>query len=121
MRINEAYEHEPLLSGKAAEGGQEGCCGCERTGRQCVDVTASVEVTPKVQTGPLNTCCKGEPVVDCVTSPDGSHCTVTFTQRLCFALPLRYGVDITPGDPTIACAGDMMDGKVSGCGCGKSE
>lgn len=121
MRINEAYAHEPLLSGKSEEGAHENCCGCERIGRQCVDVTASVDVRPKVQLGRVSTCCQGDPVVDCVTSADGSHCTVTFTQKLCFSLPLCYGLELTEEDPTIACANSAAVTPAPHCGCGEVE
>ena len=80
MRINEAYEHEPILPYQSEES----------------------TVT-----------CQGSPSVTCVTSSDKTHCTVTLTQQVCVSIPVCYGVTMSTGDPTIACA----DGGAGGCHC----
>ena len=47
-----------------------------------------------------------------VTEADGSRCIVTMTQQICVTVPVRYGVTMTAGEPTIACADSC-----TGCGC----
>ena len=106
MKIQDSFEHEPLLNANRKPGKEEEsrCFSCEKQGRQCVDIAAPFTVTPLVTMGSVTTACRGEPEVVCETSPDGSHCTVTFTQRLCFTLPLAYDVELQQEEPTIACA-----------------
>ena len=49
MRINEAYEHEPILPYQS----EESCPlnGCNKVSTQCVDVTASVILSPTAVMG----------------------------------------------------------------------
>lgn len=109
LKINEAYEHEPLRSPDE----ESSChCGCQRQGEQCVDVSVPLVLTPTSGVGPVTTVCRGQPTAVCVTAPDGSSCTVTFTQKVCIFMPLRFGVSVTEGDATIACA---ADGRPCGC------
>lgn len=105
MRINEAYEHEPLLSCTLEESPAGGCEKCEKTGVQCVDIAAPLTVEPTAVMGTVAVSCQGSPSVCCVTEPDGRSCTVTVTQQVCVSVPLRYGVTVTAKDPTITCAG----------------
>ena len=44
MRINEAYEHDPILHYQ----GEESCPvrSCDKTGTQCVAITAPLTFTP---------------------------------------------------------------------------
>ena len=90
MRINEAYEHEPILPYQS----EESCPlnGCNKVSTQCVDVTAPVILVP--------------------TNADGTMCTATLTQQVCVSIPVRYGVTMSTCDPTIACADSC-----TGCGC----
>ena len=57
--------------------------------------------------------CQGSPSITCVTDASGSCCTVTMTQQICVSVPIRYGVNLTAGEPTISCA----DNSCIGCGC----
>lgn len=113
MRINEAYEHEPLRSCQS----EETSCpisGCNKISTQCVDVTAPVVLSPTATLGSPTVTCQGSPSVTCVTSADKTHCTVTLTQQVCVSIPVCYGVTMSAGDATIACA----DGGTGGsCGC----
>lgn len=110
MRINEAYEHEPLLSCQTEESASG---GCSKIGTQCVDIAACLALTPTASVGTVTVSCQGTPCISCVTEPDGSRCTVTMTQQICVSVPVRYGVALTTGEPTIACA----DKNCAGCGC----
>ena len=101
MRINEAYEHEPLRSCQS----EETSCpisGCNKISTQCVDVTAPVVLSPTATLGSPTVTCQGSPSVTCVTSADKTHCTVTLTQQVCVAIPVCYGVTMSAGDATIA-------------------
>ena len=51
MRINEAYEHEPLLSCGPAE---ENMGSCSRVGTQCVDVAATLTLVPTTVVGTMS-------------------------------------------------------------------
>ena len=96
MRINEAYEHEPILPYQS----EESCPlnGCNKVSTQCVDVTASVILSP--------TAVMGSPTVTCQGNP-----TMTMTQKVCVSIPVRYGTTISTCDPTITCAESCI-----GCG-----
>lgn len=111
MRINEAYEHDTLLSFQT----EESCPlnGCNKVGTQCVDITAPLTLTPTATVGTVTVACQGSPVITCVTSADGSSCTVTMTQQVCVSVPVRYGVNTTASEPSIACA----DNNCVGSGC----
>ena len=110
MRINEAYEHEPILPYQS----EESCPlnGCNKVSTQCVDVTASVILSPTAVMGSPTVTCQGSPKVTCCTNADGTVCTVTLTQQVCVSIPVTYGVTMSSGEPTIACA----DGG-AGCDC----
>ena len=107
MRINEAYEHEPILPYQS----EESCPlnGCNKVSTQCVDVTASVILSP--------TAVMGSPTVTCTTDAAGTSCEVIMTQQVCVSIPVQYKVELTPGQSAIACAGDSC--QTGGCGCGK--
>lgn len=101
MRINEVYGHEPILNC------QSGCCpqeNCEKVGTQCVDIAAAVTLTPEVTVGAVTVTCQGTPVVTCETNGNGASCTVRLVQQVCVSVPVTYGVAMTAGDTTIACA-----------------
>lgn len=108
LRISEAYEHEPLLSCQVEENCPAG--GCSKTGTQCVDIAAPLVLAPAASVGTVTVTCQGSPCITCVTEADGSRCVVTMTQQICVSVPVRYGVTLTAGEPTISCA----DGS---CGC----
>lgn len=110
MRINEAYEHESILPAQA----DESCLlnGCNKISTQCVDVTAPMTLTPTACVGTVTVSCQGTPTISCVSDPSGASVTVTLTQQVCVSVPVRYGVTMTAGDPTIACASGC-----TGCGC----
>lgn len=110
MRINEAYEHEPLLSCTADESCQPG--GCGRVGTQCVDVTAPLTLTPTTVVGTMAVSCQGTPRITCTANADGTSCTVTMTQQVCVSIPIRYGVTMAAGEPTVSCAENCV-----GAGC----
>ena len=112
MRINEAYEHEPILPYQS----EESCPlnGCNKVSTQCVDVTASVILSPTAVMGSPTVTCQGNPTITCATNADGTMCTVTMTQKVCVSIPVRYGTTISTCDPTITCAESCI-----GCGgCG---
>ena len=111
MRINEAYEHEPIRSYQP-----ENSCplnGCSKIGTQCVDIAASVTLTPTASVGAVTVACQGTPTVTCQTNGDASSCLLTITQEVCVSVPVTYGVTLTNGDATIACT----DNNCIGCGC----
>lgn len=102
MRINEAFEHEPLLPY------QETDCtpaSCDKTGTHCVDITLPLTVTPTATAGTITTTCQGAPRVTCTTADDSLSCTLTITQRVCVNVPVRFSVTAGPEETTIACAG----------------
>lgn len=103
LRINEAYEHEPVLPYQ----GEESCPvgGCSKVGMQCVDVAQALTLTPTAAVGTAVVTCQGSPRVRCETAEDGATCLVTVTQRVCVTVPIRFGATVEPDDPTIACAG----------------
>nr|WP_325298286.1 hypothetical protein [uncultured Dysosmobacter sp.] len=111
MHISEAYEHEPIRPYQA-----EDACpmnGCNKVGTQCVDVSAPLTLTPTASVGTVTVACQGVPDITCVTDAGGASCTVTMTQQVCVSVPIRYGVTLTSGEPTIACADNSCVG--SGC------
>lgn len=114
LRINEAYEHESILSRSPQP--EDACppvSGCNKISTQCVDVTAPMTLTPTASIGTVNISCQGSPCVTCVTDPAGTSCTVTLTQQICVSVPVRYGVTMAAGEPTIACAAGSP-----ACSCG---
>ena len=113
MRINETYEHEPILPYQ----GEESCPinGCNKIGTQNVDVSETLTLTPSTTTGTAVMTCQGTPRVTCETSADGTSCTVVVTQRVTVSVPIRFNVVVEPDDPTIACAGST-DG-TGNCSC----
>ena len=110
MHINEAYEHEPILTYQP-----EDACpinSCSKTASQCVEVTAPVTLTPTAVVGSISVACQGAPDVDCVTNDGGISCTLTITQKVCVSVPVRFGVEkADDDDPKIACA----DGRCVRC------
>lgn len=70
MRINEAYEHEPILPYQS----EESCPlnGCNKVSTQCVDVTASVILSPTAVMGSPTVTCQGNPTITCATNADGT-------------------------------------------------
>ena len=102
MRISEAYEHEPILPYQAEDSCPVG--GCNKTGTQCVDIAAPFTLTPTAAVGAVSITCQGSPSITCVSDACGSSCTVTMTQQVCVSVPIRYGVSLTTGEPTITCA-----------------
>lgn len=107
MRISEAYEHEPILAYQGEESAVQS--SCNRVGTQCVDVSAPLTLVPAAAIGTPTVACQGAPSITCVTDPAGTSCTVTMTQQICVSVPIRYGVTMTSGEPTISCA--------ESCGC----
>ena len=113
LRINETYEHDSILS--CSSQGEESCpigSGCNKISAQCVDVSAPMTLMPTASIGTVNISCQGSPTVTCVTDPAGTSCAGTMTQQICVTVPVRYGVTMTAGEPTIACADSC-----TGCGC----
>ena len=111
LRINEAYEHEPILPYQP-----EDACpinSCNKTASQCVEVSTPVRLTPTAVVGNINVACQGAPEVACVTNDEGSSVTVTVTQKVCVSIPVRFGVEKAEGAaPGIAC----VDGTCVRCG-----
>lgn len=98
MRINEVYEHEPLLPYQEQT-------GCDKVGTHSVDITLPLTVTPTAAAGTVTTSCQGTPRVTCTTADDGLSCTLTIVQRVCVNVPVRFGVTTEPRETTIACSG----------------
>ena len=113
LRINEAYEHEAILTRQGDECGS----GCNKVVTQCVDVTAPVTLVPNACLGTVTVACQGVPTVNCVTDPCGTSSTITVTQRVCVTIPVRYDVSMNTGEPTISCADGGPCGPCSPCGC----
>lgn len=111
MHISEAYEQAPILPYQPEDACQPS--GCNKVGTQCVDVTAPMVLTPTASVGTVTVACQGTPDITCTTDAGGTSCTVTMTQQVCVSVPIRYGVTLTSGEPTIACA----DNNCVGCGC----
>jgi len=109
LRISETFE--PVLPCQTEESCPVG--GCNKTGTQCVNIAAPLTMVPTASVGTVSVACQGVPSITCVTDPEGTSCTVTMTQQLCVSVPIRYGVSLTTGEPTIACA----DNSCIGCGC----
>ena len=103
MKINEAYEHEPILPYQ----GEEACPvgGCGKVGVQCVDVAQAMTLTPTAVVGTAVVTCQGTPRITCEAAADGSTCLTTVTQRVCVTIPIRFGATVEPSSPTITCAG----------------
>ena len=110
LRINEAYEHETILPYPT----EESCPmnGCNKVSTQCVDVSAPMTLTPTAAVGAVTVACQGSPCATCVADASGTSVTVTMTQQICVTVPVRYGVTMTAGEPTITCADSC-----TGCGC----
>ncbi len=109
MHINEAYDHDPILP----YAGGDALNSCNKTGTQCVDVSAALTLVPSATVSTVQVACQGNPTITCVTAPDGASCTITFTQQICVSVPICYGVTVETSTPTIACADDSC----IGCGC----
>lgn len=103
--MSELYKKDagPLVSSEEAT--RCPLSGCAKTAIQCVQVSEPVVLTPTASVGTATTACQGSPTVSCETSPDGTHCTVTLTQKVCVTIPVQYGVTVTKGEPSIACDG----------------
>ena len=114
MRINEAYEHDAILPCMGEDGALANN-GCNKITTQCVDVTAPGILQPTASVGTVTVACQGAPSVSCVTDPCGTSCTITLTQQICVTMPVRYGVSLSSGEPTISCA----EGPIP-CGCCKA-
>ncbi len=115
LRINEAYEHEPILPYQSEENCPQ--TGCNKTATQCVDVAAVATLAPAAVFGTPTFTCQGSPSTVCVTNEEGTLCTVTFTQRVCMSIPIRYSVTMTPGESSIACANSDAAGTGGSCSC----
>lgn len=90
--------------------------GCDRTIVQCVDISAPVTLTPTTSVGTVTVACQGLPTVTCTTDMDGTSCSVVMTQQVCVSIPVQYGVELTAGQSTIACADDGS----GACNCRRS-
>ena len=114
MRINDAYEHDPILPYQ----GEESCStrSCNQAGTQCVEIAAPLTFTPEITVGNVTVSCQGTPVSTCETGEGGANCTVTMTQRVCVSVPIQYSGTVESNEPTIACAGGADCG--GSCGCG---
>lgn len=113
LRINEVYEHEPLVPYPVTEP----TTGCDKVGTQCVEVSLPLTVTPTATPGTVVTTCSSSPTVTCVTAEDGLSCTITVSQRVCVSIPVCFGVVADPETVTIACARTDAE-SASACTCG---
>jgi len=111
LRINEAYEHEPILAYQGEEAYP--VSGCNKIATQSVNVSGTMILTPGATAGTAVIACQGSPAITCETAADGSSCTLVVTQRVSVSVPIRYHVEVEAVDPTIACA----DGSTGSCGC----
>lgn len=119
LNISEAYGHAPILPYQADETASCPLTSCARTAVQCVDVTAPVVLAPATTIGTPVVTCQGEPTVHCTSDTSGTSCFVTLTQEICVSIPVCYGVTLTSGEATIACAGNSSTAEAGGsCGCG---
>ena len=102
MRINEVFEHEPILPY------QEDSCmptSCDKSGTHCVDIALPLTVTPTATPGTITTTCQGTPRVSCITADDRLSCTLTIVQRVCINVPVRFSVATEASETTISCSG----------------
>ncbi|MCI8812911.1 MAG: hypothetical protein HFG12_06715 [Oscillibacter sp.] len=101
MRINEVYEHTPLQPCPT----EETCppAGCNKVATQCVDIAAPLTLNPTAVMGTPTVTCQGSPCVTCTTDCGGTSCTLTFKQQVCVSVPIRYGVTMASGEPSIEC------------------
>ena len=117
LRINEAYGHEPILPYGMDETTNCHTGGCDKTGVQCVDISAPITLKPSTTVGTAVVTCQGNPSITCSADASGSYCNVVLTQRVCVSIPVRYSVEVTTGESVIECAGnDSADGSCSCCG-----
>lgn len=107
MRINEACECMPIQPYPPEDSCPAG--GCSKVATQCVDIAAALTLNPTAVMGTPTVTCQGSPCVSCTTDCGGTSCTLTFKQQLCVSVPIRYGVTMASGEPSIECAED--------CGC----
>ena len=115
LRINEAYEHEPMLPGQGDEGRLPNN-GCKKIVTQCVAVTAPVVLTPTASVGTVTVSCQGAPSINCTADPCGTSATLTLTQQVCVTVPVCYGVGMDSGEATISCT-DCGTCHSAPCGC----
>lgn len=108
MRINEACECTPIQP-YPPEDSTTAPSGCNKVASQCVDVAAALTLNPTAVVGTPTVTCQGSPSVTCATDCGGTSCTLTFKQQLCVSVPIRYGVTMASGEPSIECA--------ETCGC----
>ncbi len=112
MRINEVCEHVPLQPCQPEEHGKPG--SCNKVATQCVDVAASLTLNPTAVMGTPTVTCQGSPCVTCSTDCGCNSCTLTFKQQLCVTVPIRYGVTMASGEPSIECT---EESGCCDCGC----
>ena len=112
MRINEVYEHTPLQPCPP----DEACppAGCNKVATQCVDIAAPLTLNPTAVMGTPTVTCQGSPCVTCTTDCGGTSCTLTFRQQVCVSVPIRYGVTMASGEPSIECTEESC---CCNCGC----
>ena len=115
MRINEAYEHKPLQPCPPEESCPPG--SCNKVATQCVDIAAPLTLNPTAVMGMPTVTCQGSPCVTCTTDCGGTSCTLTFKQQVCVSVPIRYGVTMASGEPSIECTEESGNCNC-GCGCG---
>ena len=109
MRINEAYEHEPILPYQS----EESCPlnGCNKVSTQCVDVTASVILSPP-QSWAAHRHLSGQSHHHLRHQCRRNHVHRDYDPEGSVSPSrVRYGTTISTCDPTITCAESCI-----GCG-----
>lgn len=81
---------------------------CQKTGYEYTDVSLPIELIPNTCVGPVETCCVGEPCVQCESVAGGSRVRLTVSQRVKIRIPIDIGVTAVVGSGCISC---------SNCGC----
>ncbi|WP_295745111.1 hypothetical protein [uncultured Oscillibacter sp.] len=112
MRINEACEHMPIQPYPPEEPSVPS--GCNKVASQCVDIAASLTLNPTAVMGTPTVTCQGSPCVTCSTDCGSTSCTLTFKQQVCVSVPIRYGVTMASGEPSIECT---EENGCCHCGC----
>lgn len=98
---NKSYEFIPS--------GENGFCGCEeqngctKTGYQCANVSVSIELTPDVKIGDMETKCCGQPDVFCKYNQCTNSYDIMLVQKVCVKIPIHYNTTASVSESTINC------------------
>lgn len=81
-----------------------GCGGCRKTSCEYTDVSLPIELIPNTCVGDVETCCVGEPCVQCTSVAGGNRVRLTVSQRVKIRIPIDIGVTAVVGAGCISCS-----------------